>query len=37
MKEDGIRYFNGTPNTVLRFDKEDMEMYLKKFQINLSF
>ena len=28
MKEDGIRYFNGTPNTVLRFDKEDMEMLL---------
>ncbi len=37
MKEDGIRYFNGEENQVLRFDKEDMEQYLNKFQANLSF
>lgn len=37
MKEDGTRYINGEKNTVLTFDKEAMEMYLNKFQINLSF
>ena len=37
MKEDGIRYFNGEKNVVFKFDKEDMELYLNKFQINLSF
>ena len=37
MKEDGVRYFNGIENTVLRFDKKDMELYLNKFQVNLSF
>lgn len=37
MKEDGERYFNGVKNTVLRFDKKEMELYLNKFQINLSF
>lgn len=37
MKEEGERYFNGTKNTVLSFDKESMEKYLNLFQINLSF
>lgn len=37
MKEDGVRYFGGVKNTVLTFDKESMEHYLNKYQINLSF
>lgn len=37
MKKDGTRNFNGSENTVLKFDKEDMELFLNKFQINLSF
>lgn len=37
MVEDGIRNFNGEVHTVLKFDKEAMELYLNKYQINLSF
>ncbi|MBS4759578.1 MAG: aminotransferase class I/II-fold pyridoxal phosphate-dependent enzyme [Clostridium sp.] len=37
MKTEGERYFNGSKCTVLRFDKEDMEQFLKRYQVNLAF
>lgn len=37
MKEDGIRIINGSENTVLYFDKENMQKFLDKFKSNLSF
>ena len=37
MKDDGKRVFNGNVNTVLKFDKESMQAYLDKYQVNLSF
>lgn len=37
MVEDGTRNFNGSINTVLKFDKESMKLFLNKYQINLSF
>jgi len=37
MKPDGTRYINGTENTVLTFDKKSMELFLNKYQVNLSF
>ena len=37
MVECGTRNFNGEINTVFKFDKNDMEVFLNKYQINLSF
>ncbi len=37
MKEDGIRFINGHKNKVFKFEKNDMEEYLNKFQVNLSY
>lgn len=37
MKVDGEKYFDGVKNTVFRFDKEDMEKFLNKNQVNLAF
>lgn len=37
MIECGTRNFNGVTNTVFKFDKEAMELFLNKYQINLSF
>lgn len=37
MVEDGTRNFGGCINTVLKFDKEAMETFLNKYQINLAF
>lgn len=37
MKICGTRNFNGEINTVLEFDKAAMELFLNKYQINLSF
>ena len=37
MVEDGQRNFNGEIHTVLKFDKKAMELFLNKYQINLSF
>lgn len=37
MKEEGTRNFNGEIHTVLSFDKESMQLFLNKYQINLSF
>jgi len=37
MVEDGTRNFNGEIHTVLKFDKESMQTFLNKFQVNLSF
>ena len=36
MVEDGTRNFNGEIHTVLKFDKQSMELFLNKYQINLS-
>ena len=37
MVEDGTRNFGGSINTVLKFDKQGMETFLNKYQINLAF
>ena len=37
MIEDGTRNLGGNINTVLKFDKEAMQTYLNKYQVNLSF
>jgi hypothetical protein len=37
MVEDGTRNLGGCINTVLKFDKEAMETFLNKYQINLAF
>ena len=37
MEEDGKRNFNGEIHTVLKFNKQAMELFLNKYQINLSF
>ncbi|MCQ2740135.1 MAG: aminotransferase class I/II-fold pyridoxal phosphate-dependent enzyme [bacterium] len=37
MIEDGTRNFGGEINTVLKFDKESMQTFLNKYQINLAF
>lgn len=37
MVEDGTRNFGGNINTVLKFDKDSMETFLNKYQINLAF
>lgn len=37
MIEDGTRNFSGFINTVLKFDKEGMQTFLDKYQINLAF
>ena len=37
MVEGGTRNFGGNINTVLKFDKESMQTFLDKYQINLAF
>jgi len=37
MIEDGTRNFGGIINTVFRFDKDGMQTFLDKYQINLAF
>ncbi len=37
MIEDGTRNFNGEIHTVLKFDKTAMQLFLNKYQVNLSF
>ncbi len=37
MVEEGKRNLNGEINTVLRFDKDTMQLFLNKYQVNLSF
>jgi hypothetical protein len=37
MTESGTRNLGGNINTVLKFDKESMETFLNKYQINLAF
>lgn len=37
MSEVGKKDYNGEINTVLKFDKKAMELFLSKFQVNLSF
>lgn len=37
MVESGQRNINGEINTVLQFNKEEMQNYLNKYQVNLSF
>lgn len=37
MSEDGTRNLGGNINTVLKFDKDSMQTFLNKYQVNLSF
>ena len=37
MTEDGTRNFSGNIHTVLKFDENSMQLFLNKYQINLSF